>query len=87
MEFLLGQKSIALGGSTDVLVDDYPVLIVVPKVFEDAAPAAHHIEPHQFRVIFVFTQSAEDTLGVLSCRIPDGGQITFTDVCLSLIHI
>lgn len=81
MLLLLGKQFITLCGSANIVVDDNSVFVIAAEVFENTASAAYHIQTHQFGIIFMLTQSAEDVLRILGCGITDGGQITLADVC------
>ena len=84
--YLLGKQFIALCGSANIIVDDNTVFVIAAEVFENAASAAHHIQTHQFGIVFMLTQSAEDTLRIFGCGITDGGQITLADVCRAVTN-
>ena len=62
-------------------MDDNTVFVEVSEVFENTTSTANYIQAHQFGIVFMLTQSAEDALCILSCGITDGGQITVADVC------
>ena len=54
-------RSKNLGGGADVLVDDNLASVKLSEIFNQTATAANHIQLHQFRVILMFPQAAEDT--------------------------
>lgn len=62
---LLSKQFVALCGGANIVVDGHTVFVVVAEIFEDTASTANHVQTHQLRVVFVFTQSAEDSLGIL----------------------
>ena len=72
---------IPFSSSADVIVDRYAVFIIYSEVPYQAASAAEHVQPHQFRIVFMLTESLEDARNIFGSGICNCLQIIFLDVC------
>ncbi len=75
----MSQIFITLGGGPDVLVDNHPASVKLSEIFNQTATAANHIQLHQFQVILMLPQAAEDTRNIVLGSYLDRGQGAFTD--------
>lgn len=50
------QIFISLGSGTDIIKDRDTGSVILPEITEQTSAAAHHIQPHQIGVVFIFSE-------------------------------